>query len=370
MLNGVFGSFRIDLPEVSKVATPSKSIPVFSDTSFLSAFKAVALANTATVSSAPVFQAQPILPQLSPIVQTSNKKILGGFPIYTQGKNQCGPTTACNLLSYYQHLYKGTDSRWNHVNLTTNYFKSIGQSDTIGHDPLSLKDMINDICRKAGISMDIRQENMSTTSGDPAQRIRDLIDAGIPPILTGIVGGGSPSSLENIVKNSSKGHWLMVVGYEKTALGTTYYIQDPNSKTQTPTTMSSSQLMTFWNNNLVPGGHRYLMAAAPTGSYQDTCLKKLYPAGDKITSTFANTLTAVNALYDLFYKVEKEGGDASAAVESAADRVADAAQKGADAIKQAINDAEDAMKSVGDALANAGDDIANAASSAWDSIFG
>jgi ABC-type bacteriocin/lantibiotic exporter with double-glycine peptidase domain len=216
---------------------------------------------------------------LRPIL-LSPKDVSLNIPRLIQGKNECGPTSLAMIMKYFG------------INIS-NYHNLFG-SDTVGHGPLALK-------QKAEASgLTVRQENNGTL-----EDLAKLIDAGIPPLVLGIYGGGSNSTFSSYIDNASKAHWMVVTGYKRDASGkiTHIYFNNPNqSGTQCWT--ASDFLNKFWNNNIIPGGHRYYIAMAKRGTPQETALKKYLPQ-DKIPPTFDSTLQIIDSLEDAFYQAEK-----------------------------------------------------------------
>ena len=172
------------------------------------------------------------------------------------------------------------------------------KSDTVGHGPLALKE------KAVAKNMLVRQENYGSL-----EDLAALVDKGIPPMVLGIWGGGSNSSLSSYIDNASRAHWMTVTGYKKDDLGkiTHIYFNDPNRST-TQCWTASDFMNKFWNSNVIPNGHRYYMAMAKRGTFQESALRTHLPT-DKISDTFAATLRVIDGLEDAFYKAEEIGNE-------------------------------------------------------------
>jgi len=264
-----------DLSSISSSAKPTSTSSASSAT-FLQAFKSVVQAKTATLS--PV-SSQPATMQVS-----LRKDIKLNVQNLIQGQNECGPTSLAMIMQYYG-INPG------------NYHEMFG-SDTVGHGPLALRKKASD----KGLT--VRQENNGSL-----EDLAALIDKGIPAMVLGIYGGGSNSSLSDYINNASKAHWMTVTGYKKDDAGriTHIYFNNPNRSTVQCWT-ASDFLTKFWNNNIIPDGHRYYMAMAPRGSFQEASLKKLLPS-DKISDSFRMYLQVVDGLERAFYEAEAIADD-------------------------------------------------------------
>jgi len=277
----------IDKPSINKI-----SLPKTSDFSFLDAFKAVEQAK----SQPEVITVRNVEEDLPRLTVTQKKDVKLPVPHLIQGKNECGPTSLAMIEKYYG-INPG------------NYHKMFS-SDTVGHGPLALRS------KAINKGLVVRQENYGSL-----EDLAALTDKGIPVMALGIMGGGKNSSLSNYIDNASRAHWMVVTGYKKDENGqiTHIYFNDPNkSKTQCWTAKDFKEK--FWDNNIMPGGHRYYMAMAKEGTFQEKCLKKYLPE-DKISSKFKRRLTAVNNLEKSFYKAEKAANKAKDMAQNAYDTV-------------------------------------------------
>ena len=270
---------------ISTIAPRPKAV-TSSTTSFLSSLKAVAqkqASSATTVSDAPTIYTTTVTdcPTWSSTLR-ADKKL--NVPNLIQGQNECGPTALAMIMKY-----NGIDP---------GNYHNMFYSDTVGHGPEALKE------KAAAKNMLVRQENNGSLAD-----LAKLIDQGIPPLVLGICGGGSNSSLSDYIDNASRGHWMTVTGYKRNDAGTIthIYFNDPNRST-TQCWTASDFLNKFWNNNIIPGGHRYYMAMAKRGTYQETALKTVLPF-DQITSNFSNILHIIDGLEDAFYKAEKIADD-------------------------------------------------------------
>ena len=266
---------------LSKIETqvkPATVSPSYSGPSFLSSMAAVVQQKLAPITL-PIINAQ--LPKITPVSLAVDKKI--SVTNLIQGHNECGPTSLAMLEKYYginvdQHTMFG--------------------SSTVGHGPEALKE------KAEARNLTVRQINNGTLNDLAA-----LIDKGIPAMVLGINGGGSNSSLSDYISNASRGHWMVVTGYKKDDSGkiTHIYFNNPNYSTTQCWTAADFQSK-FWDNNLVPSGHRYIMAMAPKGSFNESQLKAYLPS-DRMSDTFKTYLDIIDGLEDAFYTAESAAND-------------------------------------------------------------
>jgi len=198
-------------------------------------------------------------------------------PKLHQGHNECGPTSLSMVLNYY--------------GLSSVKFDSC----TIGSDPLRLVEAAE---RKG---MCVRQENKGTI-----EDLTALIDLGIPPIVLGINGGKQGDTLWT-ESNLKKGHWMVVSGYQTDARGVVTNLYVNNPATGTKQTYTKKEFLKFWDDNLIPGGHRYYLAMTPKKepryAFQLAALKRCLPQ-DKISHKFRTYLELVHRGENVFYAVE------------------------------------------------------------------
>lgn len=201
-------------------------------------------------------------------------------PHLQQGENECGPTSLAMIMKYYG-LNPG------------NYHKMFS-SDTVGHGPLALREK----ARIEGLTA--RQENNGSL-----EDLAALVDKGIPPLVLGIYGGGANSSLNDYLNNAGKAHWMVVTGYQRDVSGAISQVSfnDPN-KTETQSWSAWNFTNKFWDNNIIPGGHRYYLALAKKGTFQDNLLRAALPQ-DKISISFDSFLHATDQLETNFYAAEQ-----------------------------------------------------------------
>jgi hypothetical protein len=294
-----FRSFQSTLTALDIKPSIRKSSFRTSSYSFLDAFKSI----VQTQAKAPVIQPRQIEAQL-PQLQLSQKrdKILAVQNL-VQGRNECGSTSLAMIMRYY-----GIDPG--------NYHEMF-PSDAVGHSPWTLKE------KAEGRGLVVRQENYGDLNDLAA-----LIDKGIPPMVLGIYGGGSNYSLSDYIDNSKRAHWMVVTGYKKDENGKITHVYFNNPNRSTPQCWTASDFLTkFWNNNILPGGHRYYMAMAKRGTYQEAALKRYLP-GDKISESFRMTLQIAAGLERTAYAGERAVDE----IRDAAETVADAAEDALDTI--------------------------------------
>src|SRR3989338_7502233 len=213
-------------------SAPSFSAPTAAPkTSFFNVLKNV-VQNSSVQTKAVTQEAAKTAPSLK-------KDIKIPVPNLIQGNNECGPTSLAMLMKYY--------------GINPGNYHNMFESDTVGHSPLALR------AKALDKHMTVRQENNGSL-----EDLAALVDKGVPPMVLGIYGGGNNSTVENYINNASKAHWMVVTGYKKDDAGkiTHIYFNDPNRSSTQCWTAGDFQNK-FWNNNIIPGGHRYYMAAAP-----------------------------------------------------------------------------------------------------------
>ena len=282
-----FRSFRnIAATQVTRLDTkikPQTTYSTYSGPTFFSS-----LAKIAT----PILTAQ--LPVAQIISQKVDKKL--SVPNLIQGHNECGPTSLAMIEKYF-----GIDP---------GNYHDMFYSDTVGHGPNALKE------KAAAKNLTVRQQNNGSLADLAA-----LVDKGIPALVLGINGGGSNSTLSDYISNAPRGHWMAVTGYKKDDSGkiTHIYFNNPNQSTTQCWTASDFQSK-FWDNNLVPGGHRYYMAMAPRGTFQESLLKTYLPY-DKTSDTFKLYLDIIDGLEDAFYTAEKAADEIASAADSVWDTI-------------------------------------------------
>lgn len=261
--------------------------------SFFDALKTVAQKSS-------VIQVNTITSYLPIVQSTQRKDVKLEVPHYIQGHNECGPTSLAMVEKYY-----GIDP---------GNYHSMFSSDTVGHGPLALKE------KALAKGLTVRQANNGSL-----EDLASLVDMGIPPMVLGIYGGGANSSLPNYIDNASRAHWMTVTGYKRDDTGkiTHVYFNDPNRSATQLWTAADFQNK-FWNNNIIPDGHRYFMAMTPRNnpawSFQDAALKRYLPQ-DRLSSTFRSILATVNDLEKAFYYAESKGKSLVSSVENAWDTV-------------------------------------------------
>ena len=305
-----FRSFQKSLTRVEIKPARKKTYSRSTSTSFLSAFSTV----SRTVRRYPVLQAQRItsyLPQTRTLDLSKDIKL--EVPNLTQWDNECGPTSLAMVMQYF-----GIDPG--------DYHNMFG-SDTVGHGPLALKS------KAQAKGLVVRQENY----GD-LEDLAAMIDKGIPPMVLGIYGGGSNSTLSDYIDNASRAHWMVVTGYKRDESGqiTDIYFNNPN-RSYTQCWSASDFLNKFWNNNIIPGGHRYYMGMAKAGSFAANLLTSYLP-NDKISSYYSDMLNIIGGLENAFYTAEDIAGDIVDAVGDAAQEVVDFVEDAADTVADAAND--------------------------------
>jgi uncharacterized protein YvpB len=259
-----------------------------SSTSFLKVLKAVAEKELQILSAVEK-------PVTTPAASSLRKEVKLKVPNLTQGNNECGPTSLAMIMKYY-----GIDPG--------NYHKMFS-FDTIGHSPLALKE------KASAKGLIVRQANKGSL-----QDLTMLIDMGIPLLVLGTYQGGSFSSLDDYFKNASRAHWVVVTGYKSDDYGkiTHIYLNDPNYST--PQCWTVDKFLKFWENNLVPGGHRYFMAMVPKNisswAFQEGALRRYLPQ-DRISKKFSYALKAVHELEEGFYTSEKAANSVARTAKSA-----------------------------------------------------
>ncbi|HTY12998.1 MAG TPA: C39 family peptidase [Candidatus Omnitrophota bacterium] len=262
---------------ISKVDTAVKTAtvnPTYTGTSFLSSLAAIAQKQLQPVT-VPIISGS--LPNITPISLAVDKKI--SVPNLIQGHNECGPTSLSMVERYYG-IYQDQHTMF--------------ESSTVGHGPIALEE------KAEAKNLTVRQINNGTVNDLVA-----LIDKGIPAMVLGINGGGSNSTIADYISNASRGHWMVVTGYKKDDAGnvTNIYFNNPNYSTTQCWTVSDFESK-FWDNNLVPTGHRYIMAMAPKGSFSESLLKAYLPS-DRTSDTFKTYLSIIDGLEDAFYTAEE-----------------------------------------------------------------
>ncbi len=170
-------------------------------------------------------------------------------------------------------------------------------SDSIGHGPLAVRD------KAQRLGLTVRQENNGSL-----EDLAALIDKGIPPLVLGIYGGGANSSLNDYIANAGQNHWMVVTGYQRDDLGAVSQVSFNNPGKNEPQSWSAWNFTNkFWDNNVIPGGHRYYMAMARKESYQAGLLDQALPE-DKISISFDSFLHATDQLENDFYAAEAKKG--------------------------------------------------------------
>jgi len=270
----------------------------------------------------------PVLPQVKAIPITKAEKINLTIDHLIQRTNECGPTSLAMILKYY-----GKD-----VTNFHNWFSS----DAIGHSPGELAAF----AKKSG--MTVRQKENGTI-----EELAALSKGGTPALVLGINGGGQTTTLEsylnNFADNAKHAHWMVFKGYERDENGKIFKVclNDPNSTKDK--WMSVDDFNKFWNNNLVPDGHRYFMAMAPSGTYQASALVDKYKT-DQLDKYYG----MANDMYDSAYALIKAGKSVEKAVAKAIDK-----------LEHTYDEIADAMEDIGDALADAADTVSD-----WFSSWG
>lgn len=151
--------------------------------------------------------------------------------------------------------------------------------------PLELKE------EALALNLIVRQENNGSL-----EDLAALIDEEIPPLVLGIAGGGENATLDNYLARSEEARWLVVTGYARDEMGSISHVYFNDPAKREPQCWSAWHFLTkFWDNNTIPGGHRYYMALAKRGSTQENSLKTLLP-NDKISISFDSFLRAVDEL--------------------------------------------------------------------------
>jgi hypothetical protein len=269
-----YSLFKNYLLEPLTATQPAKTKPVTTklpQISFLNAFsKVIRTKQVQNISMAT---------DAAPMVISQRKDIKLTAPNLIQGHNECGPTSLAMILQYY--------------GINPGDYHNMFASDTVGHGPLALKRVAeNRNCL-------VRQKNNGTL-----QDLVSLIDQGIPVQVLGIYGGGTNSSLSAYIDNASRAHWMVATGYKKDDAGniTHIYFNNPNQST-TQCWTASDFLTKFWNNNIIPGGHRYYLATAKRGLYQESALQRIMTT-DQFSDTFATTVSVIDGLERAFYAAE------------------------------------------------------------------
>lgn len=246
-----------------------------SSTSFLDAMRTV----IQTKESTPVAQVSAVAPEAT--LRISLKKdIKLSVPNLIQGHNECGPTSLAMIEQYF--------------GINPGNYHEMFASDTVGHGPLALKE------KAEAKGLTVRQENYGSL-----EDLRALVDMGVPTMVLGIYGGGTNSTVSDYIENSPRAHWMVVTGYKTDETGkiTHVYFNNPNRST-TQCWTASDFLNKFWNNNIIPGGHRYYMAMTPRSnpswSFQDAALRRYLPQ-DRISESFKITLRLVDGLEEAAY---------------------------------------------------------------------
>lgn len=284
-----YTTFTADfLPAVTKVSSPLRKVSTTTSTSFLDAMRTV----MQTRESTPVVQVRPVATEET--LRISLKKdVKLSVPNLIQGHNECGPTSLAMMEQYF-----GIDPG--------NYHEMF-PSDSFGHGPLALKE------KAEAKGLTVRQENYGSL-----EDLRALVDMGVPTMVLGIYGGGANSTISDYIENAPRAHWMTVTGYKTDDLGkiTHIYLRNPNQNKLYDTDRAnpdtdhmqcwtaSDFLNKFWNNNIIPGGHRYYMATAPRNNerwrFQESALKRYLPQ-DKISESFRITLSLVDGLEEAAY---------------------------------------------------------------------
>jgi len=260
-----------------------------SKTTFLEVFKTVAQKELSSLQIAEVATSVPKLVSLK-------KEVKLCVPNLIQGHNECGPTSLAMIMKYY-----GIDP---------GNYHNMFSSDTVGHSPLALKE------KAQTKNLTVRQANYGTL-----EDLAALVDMGIPPLVLGIYGGGNNASLADYISNASRAHWMVVTGYKTDETGKITHIYFNNPNCSTPQCWTASDFLNkFWNNNIIPGGHRYFMAMAPRNnsswSFQEAALRRFLPQ-DKISSAFKATLETIHELEEAFYASERAANTVAEAAKDA-----------------------------------------------------
>ncbi|MFA5114102.1 MAG: hypothetical protein WC529_07405 [Candidatus Margulisiibacteriota bacterium] len=276
MINNAYRRISPEPLSTLSPVTPQKGISVSS--SFIESFKSV-IQGKATEELTAV---KPLKTAGTLIDYSLKKEVKLSVPRLLQGHNACGPTSLNMALGYYGVSGVKFDSC------------------TVGSSPNRLIEAAD----KKG--MTVRQENNGSLADLTA-----LLDMGIPPVVLGINGGKKGSEIftpGNFIANAQRAHWMTVSGYKTDERGEVTHLYVNNPATGSTQTCSKADFLKFWDDNIVPGGHRYYMAMAPksnpTYSFQLAALKRYLPQ-DKISGTFKDTLAAVHKLEEAFYEAEK-----------------------------------------------------------------
>lgn len=316
--SSLFRTAKTSITRLNKTTSSSALSSVGS--SFLSALKTVA---QQTVTPSQVASILKDIPKTA--VVSKKEEVKFAVPNLIQGKNECGSTSLAMVMKFWK-IDPG------------NYHKMF-PSYTFGLSPTSLRAK----AQEKGLT--VRQHNGATLE-EMAATMKAI---GGPVMVLGINGGGANSSsitdyVQHFAQTAPKAHWMVAVGYKRDDNGniTHVYVNDPNKSSTVQ--MPAADFMKFWNNNIIPGGHRYYMAMAPKGSFAEKMLKKQLPS-DKISDTFAAALKAVDALQTAAYNGEKVVNATGALVDKVVDKVVDTAKDVGNAVASAAEDAYDEISS-------------------------